>query len=31
MKHGLKLAGMIAAIALHLPAHADEKLDMLKK
>jgi len=31
MKHGLKLAGMIAAIAMHLPAHADEKLDVLKK
>jgi len=23
MKHGLKLAGLIAAIALHLPAHAE--------
>ncbi|NIA53792.1 hypothetical protein HAV22_09020 [Massilia sp. TW-1] len=30
MKHGLKLAGMIAAIALQLPAHADEKPDGLK-
>ena len=31
MKYGLKLAGMIAAIALHIPAHADERLDGLKK
>jgi len=31
MKHGLKLAGMIAAIALQLPAHADERLDGLKQ
>jgi hypothetical protein len=31
MKHGLKLAGMIAAIALHFPAHADDRLDGLKK
>lgn len=31
MKHGLTLVGMIAAIALHFPAHADERLDGLKK
>jgi hypothetical protein len=31
MKHGLKLAGMIAAIALHFPACADERLDGLKQ
>lgn len=30
MKHGLKLAGMIAAITLQLPAHADDRLDGLK-
>jgi len=31
MKHGLKLAALIAAVALHFPAHADERLDGLKK
>ncbi len=31
MKYGLTLAGTIAAIALHFPAHADERMDALKK
>lgn len=31
MKHGLKLAGMLTAMALYLPAHADDRLDGMKK
>jgi hypothetical protein len=31
MKHGLELACLIAAIALHFPALADDRLEGLKK